>query len=366
MSSATQAAPYQGEVSIGDRRIAADEPTYFIADIASNHDGDLERAKELIWLCREAGADAAKFQHFLARSIVSDAGFRALSGQLGHQAAWKGSVYEVYERYELPRDWTTELARTAREAGVTFLSTPYDAEAVRELTPLVPAFKIGSGDITWTQLLELVAQTGRPVLLATGAASMADVERSVGCVLAHNPALVLMQCNTNYTGDPANFAYVNLNVLRGYAERWPGMPLGLSDHTPGHAAVLGAVTLGARVVEKHFTDDRSREGPDHPFSMDPQGWREMVDRTRELELALGDGVKRVEENERETVVVQRRCLRLTRELAAGAELAAGDLEALRPAPEGALAPYERDAVIGRRLAVARARGEALRLEDLEP
>jgi sialic acid synthase SpsE len=143
------------------------------------------------------------------------------------------------------------------------------------------------------------------------------------------------------------------------------MVLGLSDHSPGHATVLGAIALGARVVEKHFTDDCKRVGPDHGFSMQPVTWREMVDRSRELEAALGDGVKRVEGNEKQTAVVQQRCLCLTRDIAAGETLGENDLEALRPAPAGALRPYERSKAVGHRVSVSRRRGEALLATDLE-
>jgi sialic acid synthase SpsE len=147
---------------------------------------------------------------------------------------------------------------------------------------------------------------------------------------------------------------------------WPGLPLGLSDHTPGHATVLGAIALGARIVEKHFTDDPARAGPDHAFSMTPESWREMVTRARELEAALGDGIKRIEDNERDAAVVQRRCLRLARDLGAGAVIAAGDLVALRPAPAGSLAPAELASVVGRRLSHAKGAGADLRLSDLAP
>jgi sialic acid synthase SpsE len=158
-----------------------------------------------------------------------------------------------------------------------------------------------------------------------------------------------MQCNTNYTGSMENFRFVKLNVLRTFASMYPGLVLGLSDHTPGHASVLGAVAIGARAVEKHFTDDRRREGPDHLFSLDPAAWREMVDRTRELEYAMGDGNKIVEPNEKETVVIQRRSLRAARDLPAGTAIARGDLEALRPAPPDAVFPYQQDMVLGRKL-----------------
>jgi N-acetylneuraminate synthase len=140
---------------------------------------------------------------------------------------------------------------------------------------------------------------------------------------------------------------------------WPDVVLGLSDHTPGHATVLGAVALGARVVEKHFTDDRNRVGPDHGFSMDPKGWREMVDRTRELEYALGSGDKRVAENEMETVVLQRRCLRAARPIAAGEVIAREDVEVLRPAPAGSIPAYELDKVVGTRALTDIPAGEML-------
>ena len=123
----------------------------------------------------------------------------------------------------------------------------------------------------------MIAQKGKPVLLATGAATMEDVERAVATVLAYNRKLVLLQCNTNYTGSLENFRFINLRVLETYTIRYPHMVLGLSDHTPGHSAVLGAIALGARVIEKHFTDDNRRIGPDHSFAMNPRTWREMID-----------------------------------------------------------------------------------------
>lgn len=350
---------WSNSLRIGPTRIGADRAVYFIADIASSHDGDLERAKALIWKAKEAGADCAKFQHFLAEHIVSDAGFRALGGQMAHQAAWKKPVYDIYAQYQTPREWTEALVAECERAGITYMTTPYDLEAIRLMQPHVPAFKIGSGDIGWTYLIEEAASLGKPVILSTGAATMEDVDRAVTAALRHTGDICLMQCNTNYTGELENFAHVNLNVLRAFAVKWPGMVLGLSDHTPGHAAVLGAVALGARVVEKHFTDDTTREGPDHAFSMDPAGWRDMVDRTRELELALGDGVKRIEANEHQSAIVQRRAIRLRRDLPAGHVLTMADVEMLRPRPEGALEPWQLREVVGRELLFDMTAGEAL-------
>lgn len=352
-------------VQLGARWVGDEMPTYFIADISANHDGQLDRARLLIRLAKEAGADAAKFQNFRADRIVSCRGFEQLGNQVAHQARWKRSVFQVYEDATLPWEWTEELKRTCDEVGIDFFSTPYDFEAVDMLDRYVEFYKIGSGDITWPEMLEKVAGKGKPVLLATGAASIGEVQRAVGTIRAINPHIVLMQCNTNYTGSIENFGYVHLNVLRAFREMYPDAVLGLSDHTPGHAAVLGAIALGARVVEKHFTDDTGREGPDHPFSMSPAAWRDMVDRARELELALGDADKRVQANEAQTVVVQRRCLRAARDLPIGATLTRGDLDVLRPAPAGSIAPWDVSTVIGKTLRHPVRQGEHLTWAHLD-
>lgn len=352
------------ELAIGERQIGLDRPTYFIADIAANHDGDLGRAKALIHLAAEAGADAAKFQNFSAETIVSDYGFRALGSALSHQASWKASPYEVYESASIPLAWTAELRDECDRAGIHYFTSPYSIELVDAVDPFVPAFKIGSGDVTWLELIEHIARKGKPVLLATGAANGDEVERAVAVVLANTSELVLMQCNTNYTGSEDNFHYVNLRVLETFASRYPDIVLGLSDHTPGHAAVLGAVALGARVIEKHFTDDNARVGPDHAFAMTPATWREMVSVTRDLEAALGDGVKRVEENERDTAIVQRRAVRAARDLTRGETLAEDDVFPLRPCPAGSIEPSELPLVRGRKVLRDLPAGEALTWADL--
>ena len=355
---------YDTVININGKEISSESQTYFIADIASSHDGDLTRAKELIWLAKESGLDAVKFQHFEASKIVSDFGFKNLGGQMGHQTEWEKPVFEIYKQYECNRNWSEELAETAKKADIDFLTTPYDVEAVELLDRYVPAYKIGSGDITWTEFITFIAQHGKPVLLATGASSMDDVERAVASVLSCNKKIVLMQCNTNYTGSSDNFRHINLNVLKSYARQYPGMVLGLSDHTPGHATVLGAIALGARVIEKHFTDDNRRIGPDHSFSLAPAAWKELIERSRELESALGDGIKCIEYNESDTVVVQRRCLRLTRNMRAGERISQSDLEVLRPVPRGAIPPYALGTVLGKILSCDKVVGDALYEEDV--
>jgi N-acetylneuraminate synthase len=344
---------------IGNREIGEHFPTYFVADISANHDGDLERARALIHLAAESGADAAKFQNFQADKIVSERGFQTMGGQLSHQAKWKKTVTQVYREASLPWEWTEPLKRECDAAGIDYFSTPYDFGAVDMLDPVVAAFKIGSGDITWPEMLAAVAAKGKPVILATGASNMCEVQDAVAAILRCNPQLALMQCNTNYTASLENFKHIHLNVLKTFAVMFPDLVLGLSDHTPGHATVLGAVALGARIVEKHYTDNNAREGPDHPFSMTPASWREMVDRTRELEYSLGGAVKQVAENEKQTVVVQRRCLRAARDLPAGTILDRDMIDVLRPAPCQAIKPYDLPKVLGARLAVSVPAGEAL-------
>ncbi len=354
---------YQSEIKIGRKAISINNPTYFIADIASNHDADLGRARELIWLCKEAGADAVKFQHFKAEKIVSDYGFQHLK-QSSHQATWEKSVFEVFKDYELKRDWNYELKKEADLAGIDFFTTPYDIEAVEGIDALVDVYKIGSGDITWIEFIQHIAKKNKPTLLATGASNFEDVQRAVNEIIKYNDKIVLMQCNTNYTGNIENFKYINLNVLKTFNTMYPNMILGLSDHTPGHATVLGAITLGARVIEKHFTDNNNRQGPDHPFSMNPNTWREMVNYSRELEYSLGNGVKTIEENERETSIIQRRGIYLTTDKKQGDIILPGDIEFLRPAPTNIYFPYEKDMVIGQILNMDKHAGQPIYRGDI--
>lgn len=350
---------------IGERYIGDRSPTYFIADIAANHDGSLSRAIDLIHLAAESGADAVKFQHFKAKKIVSDFGFQELGRQLSHQARWAKPVEEVYRDAELPREWNHYLKKAADEASVDFFSAPYDIEAVIELNNLgVPAFKMGSGDINWYDIIVAMASTGKPLFAATGASELTDVIRLVDVVRPFEIPICLMQCNTNYTGDLENFKHINLNVLKSYSLLFPDVVLGLSDHTFGYVTVLGAVALGAKAIEKHFTDDNSRLGPDHAFSMNKHSWYEMVQRTRELELALGSTIKRVSENEKDTLVLQRRCIRAARDLPAGHIISSEDIIPLRPAPINSLEPWEAKKLIGKKLARFYKSGEHFKLEDV--
>jgi len=281
-------------IKINKKIISENSPTYFIADIASNHDNSLLRAKKLIRLAAKAGANAAKFQHFKADTIVNKEQFDKKK-KTAHQSNWKRSVYEVYKKASINNQWNSELRKECKKYKIDFLTSPYDLHYVDIVNKFIPAYKIGSGDITWKEILIKIAKKNKPVLLATGASTLEDVIFACQSILKINKKLVVMQCNTNYTNDEKNFKYINLNVIKELKLKFKKkIILGLSDHTRGHTTVLGAITLGARVIEKHFTDDNSRIGPDHKFSMNPRNWHEMIKESRRLEKALGDGLKKIE------------------------------------------------------------------------
>lgn len=336
----------------------------FIADIGANHDGDISKAIDLIHLAKESGADVAKFQHFSASTIVSDIGFKRLGEQIAHQKSWTKSVYEVYEAASINSEWNDQLYSECKNCGIAFMTSPYDHALVEQIDGLVECYKIGSGDITWHDLITHICKKNKPYLLATGASNLEDVISAVEIGLAINRNICLMQCNTNYTGSPDNIRYSNLNVLRTFASIYPGMVLGLSDHTPGDLTVLGAISLGASVIEKHFTINTDDEGPDHFFAMDPLTWKQMVKKALELHSALGDGHKVVEQNELDASIVQRRALRLKNDLKAGHIITLDDIIALRPCPMDALPPYLIKDVVNKELQKDIKSGEHITWEHL--
>ena len=352
------------EFKIGNHIVGPARPVYFIADIAANHDGHLERAKMLIRLAKEAGADAAKFQHFQAPKIVSEYGFTHMNARVSHQAKWKKSVTQVYAEASVSWDWTPILKEECDRVGIDFFTSPYDYDSIEHVAPYIPAFKVGSGEIDWIESLEHMASKGKPVIIATGAASIGEVQRAVHAILKINKQLCVMQCNTNYTASPENYDFINLNVLKTYALMFPEVVLGLSDHTHGNATVLGAVTLGACLIERHFTDSNDREGPDHKFALNPQDWAHMVAETRLLERALGSADKFITGNEQDTQVVQRRCLRAARLIRAGEVFTREMIDVLRPATPGAIKPDQIENVIGTRALTDLPLGRELRWTDL--
>ena len=176
------------------KEIISGKIPYLIAEIGVNHEGDFDQAKTLIDLAKEGGANAAKFQHFSADTIVSDKGFRSLNTVSSHQSEWKKSVYEVYKGASVDLGWTEVLKATCDKAGIAFFTSPYSEELLNHIDPYVPAHKIGSGDITWLEMVKLIAQKNKPTILASGASSFDDVVMAVNTVLQVNPQICLLQC----------------------------------------------------------------------------------------------------------------------------------------------------------------------------
>ena len=389
------------QVKINNRNIGPDHPVYFIADIASNHNGDLAHAKELIHACKESRVDAVKMQNFNAESIVSDYGFKNLKNVETHQSKWKTSVYNSYKAASIPFEWTLELKELCDKLGMDYFTSPYSIEITKAVAPYISAFKLGSGDITWHDEIREMAQYDKPVLIATGASTLKEVELAMNAARSSDANVILMQCNTNYTArkdEPVEltkerYGNINLKVLETYANLFPGVPLGLSDHTHGDLTVIAAVALyNCCAVEKHFTLDNSLEGQDHPFSMMPNEWLKMVENTEQIkessnkadsfedkkdlvrnlsedgkfvDLVIGDGVKSLSKNEEKTVIVQRRAIRASRDLKAGDVVNERDLIFLRPCPTEALPPYEDAKLLGKKIVVNIEKGNFLRLSDVK-
>jgi len=341
------------KIKIGERWVGDGAPVYIIAEIGSNFDGGKERAKMLINLAKDCGADAVKFQCFITDKIISKEGFEGL--KVSFQKKWGKSVYEVYKDAEFPREWHDELFKYAMKKNLHFLSSPYDFESVDMLDELnVPLFKIGAGDITWHEMLRYIAKKNRPIILSTGASTISEIDEALRTIRSEGTdEIILLQCVTNY---PSNFESANIRAMKTMGELFD-VPVGYSDHTPGIIVPLGAVALGACVIEKHFTDDKTRKGPDHPFAMDPRDFKEMVDDIRLLEKALGSPVKRLYGEEKETVILQRRCLRAAKEIPKGSKITEDMIDVLRPLAKDSVEPKYKEIVVGREVKVDMKKGD---------
>lgn len=319
---------FNKNIKIGNRIIGPDYPTYFIAEIGGNFDGSIDKAKHLIDAAKESGADCAKFQTFTAETIVSEGGFSKMTLH-GVHGSWGRTISEVFKDVEFPLEWHQEIANYCKSVGIDFSTSPYFKEAVDLCADMhLPFIKIGSGEITWLEMLDYIARKGLPIMLATGDATISEIDEAVRTIeKTGNKDLVLMQCITNY---PSKIESANVNVLKTYQNAFNCLT-GYSDHSPGHVVALASVVLGARVIEKHFTLDKKDKGPDHPHSMEPHEFKFMVDSIREVERAMGSTRKEVVDEESETVFVQRRCLYAKRDLKAGQIISEADIDVLRPA-----------------------------------
>jgi N-acetylneuraminate synthase/N,N'-diacetyllegionaminate synthase len=345
-------------VEIAGRRIGGGAPPFVVAEAGVNHNGLPDLALRLVDAAADAGADAVKFQTFKADALAT-----ADAPQAAYQRDRAGAASQVamLRTLELPIEALRACSRRAAERGLAFLSTPFDVGSIRLLDGLVPAFKVGSGDLTNLVLLRAVAARGLPMIVSTGMATLAEVDVAVRDLQAHgDPPLVLLQCTSAY---PAAAADANLAAMATLRSRY-NVPVGFSDHTQGIAAATAAAALGAAVIEKHLTLDRALPGPDHAASLEPAEFETMVASIRDAHAAVGDGVKAPRPDEEDVRQVARRSLVASRALAAGEVLAEPDLDAMRPA--GGISPLRLDELVGRRLTRELGEHEVLRPQDLEP
>jgi N-acetylneuraminate synthase/N,N'-diacetyllegionaminate synthase len=348
----------RGSFSIGTVTIGAPARCFVIAEAGVNHNGNVDLAHRLIDAAAEAGADAVKFQTFEPEALASASAPKALYQQ---RDGGSESQLAMLRRLVLSRDVHESLRDHAHERGLIFLSTPFEESSAEFLAALgVPAFKIASGEITNLPFLASLAARGRPLLLSTGMSSLDEVGEAVATIRnAGAPPLALLHCTSSY---PAPTDVSNLRAMQTMRSVF-GVAVGYSDHTLGIEVPLAAVALGAELLEKHLTLDRTLPGPDHAASMEPDAFATMVRGIRVVEGALGDGEKRVQECERETQLVARKSLCAARDLPSGHVVAPDDLVARRPG--SGISPARLGALVGRRLRRSVAGGRILEEGDLE-
>jgi N,N'-diacetyllegionaminate synthase len=331
---------FSKRIEIGKRIIGAGHPVFIIAEAGVNHGGDMQVARQLIDVAAESGADAVKFQAFRTENLILKNVSKAPYQQQTTSAA--ESQFDMLKKLELQFDQYVELMDYCRKKGIMFLITPFDEGSLIELERVgVEAYKIASTDTTNLPFLKKVAQTGKPIFLSTGMSYMDEIEAAVTEIQAYNQNLILLHCTANY---PIEDKEVNLNVLNTFREKFD-MLLGYSDHSVGIGAAPYAVPMGAVVLEKHFTLDKSQEGPDHLASLDPQELRDFVKQVRAIEVYLGGFEKKPTESEMKTRSSLQKCLVAAKAIRKGQVIAEEDIVAKRTGGKG-ISPVRYKTVVG--------------------
>lgn len=324
------------------------EQVFIIAEAGVNHNGNLDLALKMVEVAKECGADAIKFQTFQADSLV-DTHAQLADYQKNNLKNKPTSQYEMLKALELSKDDFIKLKKKCEQVGIYFLSTPFDEESVSFLEPLVNAFKISSGDLTNYPLLKRISEVEKPIILSTGMSDLEEVRRACQVFYGHNSnskvlsPLTLLHCTTNY---PASFSEVNLLAMKTLNQELK-LPVGYSDHTTGFEVALAAVAMGASIIEKHFTLDSTMEGPDHKASLDPIALKQFIKIIREIEVALGDGIKKPMNSELSNRKIARRSLYYSKTIDAGSKISEKDLIAKRPAI--GLNPFDWNTIVGKTL-----------------
>ena len=328
-------------LQIGNHWIGEGEPAFIIAEIGSNHDGSLEQAKKLIDACTRIKVDAVKFQSFSAEKLINQM-------KLNEKGNWiSNPAFKLIKSLELPTEWYKELFDYTAKSGLIFLSSAFDLDKVNLLNSIgVPAFKIASGDINYIQLLQHTAKFKKPILLSTGSAYLGEVDEAIRIIEKEgNNQIALLHCVSNY---PPSFKDANIQAMVTMKKAFKAI-VGYSDHSPGITVPLGAVALGAKIIEKHITFDRSLKGPDHSYALTVEEFGQMIKEIRNLEKALGIGIKKPTPTEVPERVGARRSIYSAVKIYKGEKISPEILKIVRHAY--GLEPSEVNKIIGRKAKV---------------
>lgn len=315
-----------GNLKIGEKTIGPGYPTYIIAEMSANHNQSFERAVQIIKAAKKSGADAIKLQTYTADTITIDVKSRYFNIQ---GTIWDGqNLYDLYKQAYTPWGWQPELKKIADEVGLDLFSTPFDSTAVDFLEEMnVPAYKIASFEVVDIPLLSKVSETGKPIIMSTGMASLGEIEEAVNTIKkSGNHQVALLKCTSAY---PAPHEESNLKTIMHLSETF-GLPSGLSDHTMGGAVAVAAVALGASIIEKHFTINRENPGPDSSFSMEPDEFSNMVQDIRIVEKSVGKISYEITDKQKASIRF-RRSLFAVDDIKAGENFTPMNIKSIRPA-----------------------------------
>jgi N,N'-diacetyllegionaminate synthase len=333
---------FNKEIHIGNFTIGGNNPVFIIAEAGVNHNGQIELAKDLIDVAVKCGADAVKFQSFITEELILDSVEKA-----AYQKETTGtseSQFEMLKGLEMAIDNMRVLKSYCEDQGILYLTTPFDEKSLDELDALeLAAYKISSTDTTNIGFIRRVARKGKPLIISTGMCYMDEVEKAIQAAGEINPNVILLQCTSNY---PVQDKEVNLNVINTFTDKFD-MIIGFSDHTPSIGASPYAVAAGARVVEKHFTLDKSMEGPDHRASLNPEELKAYISEIRKVELYLGNGIKEPTPDESNTRNRLQKCLVAFKPIAQGDLFTEDNIVAKRTGGQG-ISGMDLDSVLGKR------------------
>jgi N,N'-diacetyllegionaminate synthase len=335
----------RSEILIGNRRIGKNNPCFIIAEAGVNHNGELEKALELVSIAKKSGADAVKFQLFNAAEQVSK---HTVNAPYQRKGSGKQTMVEMAKSYDLPWNKHKEIADYCKNIGIMYMCSAFDPRAVDYLlTDLKGScIKVGSGELTNYPLLQYMSETGKPIILSTGMCTLDDVTGAVDCIQSNGSSpLILLHCVSNYPAEEKDINIKAMNTL----EKEFQIPVGYSDHTEGDSASIAAIAMGACVIEKHFTIDKSLPGPDHAMSLEPIELEAFVNVIRKTETILGDGIKKPTLEEEDMKIYARRSVVSSKPIQKADKIDSSNITLKRPAT--GIDPRSIDKIIGKRVIV---------------